>query len=94
MQRWRGLKTLVEDTVVATSQAIERVQKHSASRPFAMLKQIPPLAAPAAAVEAIHELAVSGVHGTIRGVTRLVGKTFDLALDALDAPDADKKTPP
>ena len=82
--RWRGLKSLVEDAVVHASHAIEEVQKRTAGRPFAVLTHIPPLAEAARGMQVIHDAAVAGVHGTIRLVTRVVGKTLDVALDVVE----------
>ncbi len=82
--RWRGLKSLVQDAVVQASHAIEEVQKRTAGRPFAVLTHIPPIAEAARGVQVIHDAAVAGVHGTIRLVTRVVGKTLDVALDVIE----------
>ena len=85
MDRWRGLKTLVQEAVEQASHAIEKVQKETAGRPFAVLAHIPPIAEAARGVQVLHDVTVAGVHGTIRVVTRVVGKTLDVALDAIDA---------
>ena len=87
MKRWRGLKALVEETVVNTSRAVEEVQKRTADRPFAVLARIPPVAEVANGVHVIHDVALAGVHGTIRGITRVVGKTLDVALDLIEPPE-------
>ncbi len=80
--RWRGLKALAQAAALQASVAIERVQKETARRPLALLSLIPRLAPHARTVHAIHDAAVSGVHGAIRLVTRAVGGTLDLVLDA------------
>jgi hypothetical protein len=85
MDRWRGLKALLEDAVVHASHAIEKVQKRTADRPFAVLTHVPPLAEAARGVQLLHDVTLAGVHGTIRVVTRVVGKTLDVALDVLEA---------
>src|SRR6185295_10385072 len=82
VSRWRGLAALVGDAVVHASHAIEKVQKRTADRPFAVLSHIPPLAEAARGVQVIHDVTLAGVHGTIRLVTRAVSKTIDVALDA------------
>lgn len=96
-KRWRGLKSLVQDAVEHGSRGIERVQKEMAATPFAILEQIPPLAVPAKGVHLIHDTAVSGVHGMIRLVNRVVGGTVDVVLDAVEehsAQAAPEEPPP
>jgi hypothetical protein len=84
MERWRGLKSLVVDAVDHGSRAVERIQKETASVPFDILEQVPPLAAPAKVARFCHDAGVSGVHGTIRLVTRLTGRALDVALDVIE----------
>jgi hypothetical protein len=83
-KRWRGLKALVQDAVEHGSRGIERVQKETAAKPFAILEMIPPLAIPAKGVHEIHDTAVSAVHGVIRLVNRVVGDTLEVVLDAAE----------
>ncbi|WP_437927246.1 hypothetical protein WMF37_50890 [Sorangium sp. So ce291] len=90
MERWRGLKDLVEDAVDHGSRAVERLQKHAAKRPFDLLEQIPPLRAPVRGVRLIHDTTLSGVHGAIRLVNRAVGGTVDVVLDLVEQ----KRQPP
>ena len=82
-ERWRGAAKLVTDAVEHGSKAVERIQKETAQRPFGILELIPGLALPARAVHVLHDATVSGVHGAIRLVTRVVdgavGVAFDLA---------------
>jgi hypothetical protein len=84
VNRWRGLKALVVDAVEHGSRAVEHIQKETARRPFAILEQIPPLRAPAMGIHAIHDTAVSGVHGMIRLVTKVVGGTLDVVIDVVE----------
>ena len=84
MQRWRGLKSLVVDAVEHGSRAVERVQKETARRPFEILAQIPPLEVPVKGIHEIHDTAVSGIHGMIRLVTRVVGGTVDVVIDVVE----------
>jgi hypothetical protein len=79
--RWRGLVALVRDAVEGASLAIERVHKEATRRSFDLLESIPPLAAPARGIHAIHDATVAGVHGAIRlvngavwGVVEVVGE--------------------
>ncbi|WP_437833008.1 hypothetical protein [Sorangium sp. So ce1153] len=90
MERWRGLKNLVEDAVDHGSRAVERLQKHAAKRPFDLLEQIPPLRAPVRGVRLIHDATLSGVHQAIRLVNRAVGSTVDVVLDLVEQ----KRRPP
>lgn len=84
MDRLRGLKSLVVDAVEHGSRAVERVQKETARRPFEILAMIPPLEVPVKGIQEIHDTAVSGVHGMIRLVTRVVGGTVDVVIDAVE----------
>lgn len=65
-RRLRGLFELVTDVVEHGSRAVEQVRKATAARPFDILAQIPPLAAPSALVRIVHDASVSGVYGSIR----------------------------
>jgi hypothetical protein len=85
MQRWRGLKALVQDAVEHGSRAVERVHLATARRPFAILEAIPVVATPTRIVHVIHDATTSTVYGSIRLVNRAVGATLDVALDAADA---------
>ena len=84
MNRWRGLKSLVVDAVEHGSRAVERVQKETARRPFEILARIPPLEVPVKGIQEIHDTAVSGIHGMIRLVTRVVGGTVDVVIDVVE----------
>lgn len=90
--RWRGLASLVGDAVVHASHAVEKVQKRTADRPFAVLAHIPPLADAARGVQVIHDVTLAGVHGAIRLVTRAVGKTIEVALDVVEATATEEST--
>ena len=85
MKRLRGVLHLVRDAVEHGSLAVERLQKEAASTPFRVLEALPPVAAPARQVRAIHDAAVSGVHGLVRLVNRGVGLAADKTLDVLEA---------
>lgn len=84
MNRWRGLKSLVVDAVEHGSRAVERVQKETVRRPLEILAMIPPLEVPVKGIQEIHDTAVSGVHGMIRLVTRVVGGTLDAVIDVVE----------
>jgi len=80
LQRWRGLVALVRDAVEHGSRAVERIQIETAGRPFAVLEAIPGVEEPTRLVHGIHDATVTGVHGIIRGVTRVVATTVDVGL--------------
>lgn len=84
IKRLRGLKSLLQDAVEQGASAVERVHLKTADRPFEVLRSVPPIEKPVEAVRAIHDTIVSGVYGSVRAVTRVVGKTLDVALDAMD----------
>lgn len=79
-RRWRGLGALVRDAVEQGSLAIEKIQKETAARPFAVLALIPTVAPVARVVRVVHDVSVSGVHGAIRLVNRAVGAAVEAAL--------------
>lgn len=85
-ERWRGLAALVGDAVEHGSRAVERVQIEIARRPFALLEAIPPVAEPARKARTFHDAYVTGVHGALRRVNRLVVRAIDAALDATARP--------
>ena len=85
MKKWRGLKALVQDAVDAGATAVEQVHKRTAAVPFALLEQVPALAAPARRAHQVHDLAISGSYGMVRLVNRVTGKVLDVALDVLEA---------
>jgi hypothetical protein len=84
MQRFRGLKSLVIDAVEHGSRTVERLQKETAKVPFDILEQIPPLRVPVKGAREIHDTAVTGIHGMIRLVNRVVGETLEVILDAVE----------
>jgi hypothetical protein len=88
MERLRGLKSLVIDAVEHGSRAIEKVQKETARRPFALLEAIPPIAVPAKGVHLVHDTAVTATHTMIRVVNKVVGETLDVVLDTVEKAQA------
>ena len=82
-ERWRGLAALVQDAVEHGSRAVERVQKATAQRTFAILEKIPPTADIARGIHAVHDASVSTVHGAIRTVNRVAGRTITVVVDAV-----------
>lgn len=90
----RGLRALVSEAVEHGSRAVERVQKATADRPFAILEAIPPIADPARGVHAIHDFSVSATHAAIRIVNHAVGKGIDIALDVAEKLDTERQGSP
>jgi hypothetical protein len=95
IERLRGLRQLIEDVVEHGSRAVERVQKETARRPFAIVEAIPAIGAPARGIHEIYDASVGGVHIAIRMVNRAVGATLEAALDTVEhLTDAQKDAPP
>ena len=84
--RWRGLAALVVDAVTHGSEAIERIQKETAARPFGILEQIPKVAPVSKVVHTAYDASVGVVHGSVRLVARAVGGAVSLAFDIAEAP--------
>ena len=84
MNRWRGLRALLEEAVEHGTTAVERVHRATAARPFDVLDHIPPIAPAARGVRVIHDVTVAGVYETIRQVNHLVGATLSAAIDLYD----------
>lgn len=91
MKRWRGLKALVQDAVDKGATAVEQVHKRTAATPFALLEKVPPIAGSVRLVHGLHDLAVSGSYELVRQVTRVVGKSLDVALDVVEASRAERE---
>ena len=85
MNRLRGLRSLVEEAVEHGSKAVEHVHKATAARTFVALEAIPPIAAPARVLHAVHDLWLSGVYGAVRVGNRVVGKALEVAIDVAEA---------
>jgi hypothetical protein len=84
MQRWRGLAALVRTAVDEGSRAIERVHLDTARRPFAILEQVPLVAAPSKLVHVVHDAIVTTTYTGIRLVNGAVGKAAEVVIDQLD----------
>ena len=89
MNRWRGLRALIEDAVDHGATAVERVHRATAARPFDILDQIPPIAPGARGVRFVHDAVVAGVYETIRQVNRAVGATLSVAIDVIESKSSD-----
>ncbi|MFO0760534.1 MAG: hypothetical protein U0359_28900 [Byssovorax sp.] len=84
MKRWRGLKSLVVDAVEHGSRAVEKVQIETMKLPFSLLEQVDPIKVPVQGIREIHDTAVTGVHGMIRLVNKVVGATLDVVIDEVE----------
>lgn len=79
--RLHGLCALLGDVVEHGSTAVEKVHKATTDRAFRVLEAIPPLAAPVRLVHVVHDASVGSVYGTIRVVSRVVGRAIDVIID-------------
>jgi hypothetical protein len=77
----RGAKDLLEDAVLAGTDAAQRLQLSLARQPYAVLEKITPIAAPVRAVEQVQTAITLGVYSTIRSVTRVTAAVAGRALD-------------
>ena len=93
-KKLRGLRALAFDMVDHGSRAIERVQKETADRPFAILESIGPIAAPARGVHAALDLSFTATHAAVRIVSHAVGRGLDVALDVAERLDAERGASP
>ena len=85
LRRWRGLKALLVDAALHGSAAVERLQRETAGRPFAVLEALPLIGTPARGVHVVHELALGLTHRAIRAGVRAAGAVLELALDRAEA---------
>ncbi len=81
MRRWRGLKALVHDIVDRTTELVGEGHESTARSVMRVTDQVPPIAAPARAVNEVRRVSTEGVLASIRVVNRAVEKVSDLGLD-------------
>ncbi len=84
MQRWMGLKDLVQDAVEHGSRAVERVHKEVARTPLLILQRVPPLAGTARHVLSIQDGIISSAYAAVRLANCLAGALVGAALHAAD----------
>ena len=84
-ERWRGLVAIIGDAVEHGSTAVERIHMATAKRPFQIVEQIPPIAAPAKVVHGIHDTIVTNTYKQIRWVNAQVQKVAQIALQPTPA---------
>ncbi len=80
MNRWVGVVSILRDAVENGSRAVEKIQKETANRPFAVLEALGPISAPAKTVHAVHDATVTATHTAIRLVNRVVTGAVDVVL--------------
>lgn len=86
MDRLKGLRDLIFDSVEATTNLVEKTHLRVTRRAAERVGLLPPLEPGANAVAAVHGLAASSVYATIRAVNRGVGYVVRSATDpVLDA---------
>jgi len=88
----RGAKDLIQDAVLAGTDAAQRLQLSAARQPYAVLEKIAPITVPVRAVEQVQTAITIGVYGMIRSVTRLTASVADHALDLAER-STDPKAP-
>ena len=80
MQRWKGLSALLGDAVEQGATAVERIHMETAQKPFAIIEQIPGIAAPTKLVHGVHDAVVGHVYNEIRFWNGLVQRVIQTAL--------------
>ena len=83
-KQWQGLRALLNDAVEHGASAVQRVHLATARRPFAIVESIPAIAETARTVHVVHDTIVSQVYDNIRLVNAIVGKTLEVAIEALE----------
>ena len=86
----KGLSALVTDAVVNGASAVERVHLAVSSRPFDILEEIPIVSTPSSVVRVVHDLSTRATYASIRGITRLVGRAVELAIDVHGGPGGER----
>lgn len=79
-KRWSGLSQLIGDAVEHGATAVERIHMATARRPFQIIEQIRPIAAPAKVVHGIHDAIVTNTYNQIRWWNSTVQKVVQAAL--------------
>jgi pimeloyl-ACP methyl ester carboxylesterase len=77
MQRIKGLRELVHDTIDETTQLVRETHRSVSDKPFAVLGSIEPLSAAARSVQELERVASDVVYGSIRAINRGVQKVGD-----------------
>lgn len=84
-QQLRGVKDLLQGAVDAGVNASERLHLEIARKPYTVLKQLDPIAAPVQTVEQIQESITLGVYQSIRAITRISATVAGEVIDRIEA---------
>lgn len=84
LQQLRGAIDLITDVVDATVREIEVAHQAMARRPYAVLKQIEPIAQPARGIEQVQITITTSAYGAIRTVNRVAGGIATGVLDRFE----------
>jgi hypothetical protein len=90
--RWKGFVSLLEDAVVQSASAVERIHLEQSKKPFLIIEQIPDIAGPTKVVHAVHDAVVKGSYASVRLVTKAVAATLRVVIDSVDTQS--EPTPP
>jgi hypothetical protein len=100
VRQLRGLNDLITDALAAGVTRTEQIHRAIASRPYAILKRISPIAAPVRTVEFVETTISGSVYWSVRLVTEVSGRIVSQALERLDvreteteSADANRSTP-
>ena len=91
-ERWLGLSALLGDAVEQGSKAVERIHMQTAQRPFKIIEQIPPLAAPAHLVHEVHDTLVTLTYRQIRFWNKAVQKVAQVVLAPEPEPEPEPES--
>lgn len=94
VERWRGLKALVHDTIDATTALVKEGSDSTHRNVRRLTDKVEPIALPARMVDGVVRLSTNGTLGTIQVVNRVVESLTDLALDAAIPIESMEPPPP
>jgi hypothetical protein len=81
LERLDAYRALLEAAIHQGTTAVQQVQEELTQRPYDLLQQIPPLAAPAQLVRSAHFGALRGVYSMIRAVNSVTGAALHEGID-------------
>ncbi len=88
IRRLRGINDLLVDAVDAGVTRTEQIHQSIARYPYAVLKRIGLVAAPATAIEFVQTTITGSVYWTLRLATRVSGVAVAQVLERLDTRDS------
>ncbi|HEX8957597.1 MAG TPA: hypothetical protein VF798_15050 [Burkholderiaceae bacterium] len=77
----RGAQELIEDAMLAGTDAAQRLQLSLTRQPYAVLEKIAPISLPVRAVEQVQTAMTLSIYGTIRSAMRATAALASSALD-------------